>query len=95
MFFQQRKLTLLLWLSGLQAILCTQHRHLQYDYRKLCNEILANCKYESITLNDVTVQSLSHLLDKKENDNNEWIVEVKSQLPPIRYKEIDAFLTPR
>lgn len=62
---------------------------LVYDYKKLCEEILRNCKYESI---NVGTKGISAYLASKENDLNDWIVEFNAQLDFI---ELDNLLTPR
>ena len=70
-------------------------RHLLYDYKRLCEEVLQNCKYELITLPVINVKSLSDFIDKKENDKNDWFVEIKTQQSTVNLGELDNFLTPR
>lgn len=60
-----------------------------YDYKNLCEEVLRNCKYESINVETISVSSY---LATKENDFNDWIVEFKHQWD---FNEQDNVLTPR
>jgi len=60
-----------------------------YDYKKLCKEVLRDCRYELI---NVGISSLSSLLAPKEESSNDWVVEINAR---IDFDEMDKFLTPR
>jgi hypothetical protein len=58
----------------------------QYDYRKLCEDILPNCKFISVALASVTRQSLSAVLDQgKYTENINCILEIRTSKPISKY----------
>mmetsp|Transcript_22622 Transcript_22622/g.32522 ORF Transcript_22622/g.32522 Transcript_22622/m.32522 type:complete len:524 (+) Transcript_22622:96-1667(+) len=69
----------------------------QYDYRKLCEDIIPNCKYISVKLATVTLQSLSTVLDQaKKTDEINCILEIRINQPFSKYiNDFNNAMAPR
>lgn len=80
-------------------ILCigaTRHPIIMLDYKKLCTEILQNCKFVSVEMSSVSYQSMASSLDDMGSDKNVYIVEVLIKQPiDVIASALDQFLSTR